>query len=246
MRKNTGNKAKISVIALTLVACLMVAGVSAYFTDADTVTNTFTIGKISLDLQEPNWDPDIPDSIVPEQEFAKDPQIVNDGINDEYVFLEIIVPYANVKTANENGTVNNAADTQLFTWGAVNAGWSQVGTATKDTVNETFTYVYAYTGADANTMEALKANANTGALFNHVEFANLAEDQAIAGEKLNIIINAYGIQTTNINDGADDTLTGENKDGATAPQYVWEVIKNANPSTAQGTENVKTDAKTNG
>ena len=72
------------VLVGALVGCMTIGAVSAYFTDADTATNTFTVGKVSIDLQEPDWVP--PTNITPEQEFAKDPKILNDGINDAYVF----------------------------------------------------------------------------------------------------------------------------------------------------------------
>lgn len=44
MKKQT----KTIAVAAALAAVLTIGGVSAYFTDADTATNTFTIGKISL------------------------------------------------------------------------------------------------------------------------------------------------------------------------------------------------------
>lgn len=237
MRKTTGNKAKLSVIALTLVACLMIAGVAAYFTDADTTTNTFTVGKISLDLQEPEWVP--PTNILPEQEFPKDPQIKNDGINEEYVFMEVVVPYANVVTANEDGTKNAAADTELFSYD-VNDGWVEIGTAKKDATAKTVTHLYAY--GTAEVMTALIKDATTPALFDYVRFANVVEDQEIETKTLNVVVNAYGIQTTNINDG-DATIDGVNNDGKTAPEAVWSVIANQAPSTAAGNEAVNTDIK---
>ena len=99
MKKQT----KTIAVAAALAAVLTIGGVSAYFTDADTATNTFTIGKISLDLQEPNWDPDHATNLTPNQIIKKDPQIRNDGINDEFVFLEVTVPYKNVITVNDAG-----------------------------------------------------------------------------------------------------------------------------------------------
>ena len=97
------------VLVGALVGCMTIGAVSAYFTDADTATNTFTVGKVSLDLQEPEWVPPI--NIVPKQEFKKDPHIQNDGLNEEFVFMKVTVPYANVVTANDDGTKNQAADT---------------------------------------------------------------------------------------------------------------------------------------
>lgn len=245
MHKNNHNKRKISLIALALVCCMAVAGVSAYFTDADTATNTFTIGKISIDLQEPEWVP--PENITPEQEIPKDPQIKNDGINEEYVFMEVIVPYANIVTANDDGTKNAADDTQLFTWN-VNNGWTEI--SKKTNADSTYTYVYAYTGVnedgtakDGSAMEALTKDSTTPALFDAVKFANIVEDQGLEGVSKNIIINAYGIQTTNIND-VDTDIDGENNGGATAPLAVWEVISEQAPTTdVDVNENVNTDIK---
>ena len=44
-------------IAGAAVACLGIAGVSAYFTDAAKVTNTFTVGKVDITPSEPDWTP---------------------------------------------------------------------------------------------------------------------------------------------------------------------------------------------
>lgn len=102
-------------MASCLAGVMAIGGIMAYFTDADTATNVFTVGKVSLDLIEPNWDPENDDldgdglldayTITPEFEVQKDPQITNDGVNDEYVFMTVTVPYYNVVTATEAGLV---------------------------------------------------------------------------------------------------------------------------------------------
>lgn len=222
-------KSKIKIAALTaaLVGTLSIGGIMAYFTDGDTATNTFTIGKISLDLQEPGWVP--PTDITPGEEFRKDPQIKNDGINDEYVFLEVVVPYANVVTANEDGSKNEAADTELFSYN-VKDGWEELLTEKSvDTTNKTVTHLYAYTGSDADTMEKLSANTTTSTLFDWVRFANIVEDQSLEATVQDMIINAYAIQTDNINDGKTD-LDGDNADGRVTPLAVWKVLETQNPS----------------
>ncbi len=234
MKKNTTNTRKntrrAAVLAAALAGCMMIGGIAAYFTDADTATNTFTVGKVSLDLMEPTWDPDNARDITPLETIEKDPQIKNDGVNSEFVFLEVSVPYAkNVVTANENGTKNAAADTQLFTY-SVNEGWVQVGAEKKDEAKSTITYVYAYAKNDA--MTALAKDATTPALFDTVTFANVIEDQSLEQSTQNIVINAYGIQTDNINGGT------------TAPADVWTVVSNQAPDTAvAGAEDSKTDIK---
>ena len=235
------NKIKIMVLTAALVGTLSVGGIMAYFTDGDTATNTFTVGKISLDLQEPDWVP--PKDITPGEEIKKNPQIKNDGINEEYVFMKVIVPYENVVTANEDGSKNPAKDTELFSYD-VKSGWIElVSEKNIDTTKKTVTHLYAYTGSDAKTMEALEANKITPTLFDWVRFADIVEDQTLESRTLNVVVNAYGIQTKNLNDGKD-ALDGNNEDGKVTPQEVWNVLKTQNPNlTTFDLEDANTDIK---
>lgn len=51
-------KKKIVTVCLTvcLAAVAVVGGTLAYFTDTDEAENVFTVGNVSIDLTEPNWD----------------------------------------------------------------------------------------------------------------------------------------------------------------------------------------------
>lgn len=208
------NKSKLIVMALAVAMCVGIVGISAYFTDAETVTNEFVIGEVSLSLQEPNWEE--PTQMLPNDEIDKDPQILNDGKNDEYVFLTVAVPYKNLVTANEDGTKNAAADVELFTYEIDAENWVQVGNAEKDTENGVVLYTYAYAKNDA--MTALAKDQTTTPLFESVKFANIVEDQNMENTQVDIVIKAYGIQTTNINGGK------------TAPADVWTVVTNQAPT----------------
>lgn len=215
MNKN-GNKRKFkaALLAFAMIAVMMVGSISAYFTDGDTATNTFTVGKISLDLQEPNWDEEKATDITPNQTLKKDPQILNDGINDEFVFLEVIVPYENVIVANEDGTRNAAADTELYSY-TVNSGWTEIATV-KDAAEKTVTHLYVYGTADG--CSVLKKDVTTPTLFDTVTFVNIVEDQGLEEATLDIVVNAYGIQTSDVNGGTTD------------PDMIWAVIDNQGPS----------------
>jgi len=228
-RENNRNKRgarKALVLAAMMMGCLGVMGISAYFTAADTATNTFTIGNISLELQEPGWDASNAENILPGQDIHKDPQIVNDGVNDEFVFLEVVIPYATLQTANGDGTWNAAADVELFSYDVNTTDWVQVGNAVKDEDAGTVTYVYGYAKNDA--MTVLEKEDTTPALFEYVRFANVADASDLDASSLAMEINAYGIQTTNLNDG-DTTIDGVNDDGKTAPADVWAVINAERP-----------------
>lgn len=218
---------KKATVIMALVGCLTIGGISAYFTDADTATNEFTFGKVSLDLMEPDWDGE-EKNVTPLQEIKKNPQIQNDGSNEEYVFLTVTVPYANVVTAQLDGTKNEATDTELFSY-EINSGWLYI-TSTKNTSDKTITHLYAYAVEDQ--MTALAEGKTTPALFDKVTVANIVEDQNLELTTQQIIVNAYGIQTNNINGGV------------TEPASVWSVIANQAPSTTvTELENQYTDIK---
>lgn len=214
---------KLSIIALALVACLMVAGISAYFTDGDTATNTFTVGKISIDLQEPNWEE--PEDITPNETFAKDPQVKNDGVNEAFVYLEVAVPYAEVIVAGvADGVEAAATNTELYTY-ETNANWVQIGYLNNegelvaDPVyrdDETVVHLYAY-GTDT-ALTKLDADATTPALFEEITFVNVVEDQGLEESTLEVVINAYAIQTENLTDA--DT---------TDPTAVWAILDEQAP-----------------
>ena len=214
------NKKKIVsiVVAIALVCALGVGLVSAYFTDVETKTNVFTVGKIDIELSEPNWVE--PTNILPEQEIVKDPQVTNVGINDAYVFMEVEVPYAYIVTAADDGTKNVATDTELFTFD-INDGWVAVGDGVKNEDTKTVTYLYAYGNND--NMTALVKDATTATLFDCVKFANVVDGQNIEATTQNVVVKAYAIQTTNINDGKT-ALDGNNDDGKVTPAEVWSVI----------------------
>ena len=56
--------------------------------------NQFTVGKVSIDLDEPGFKPEEQTKIEPGKEIKKDPQIKNTGVNDAFVYLEVSVPTA--------------------------------------------------------------------------------------------------------------------------------------------------------
>ena len=52
------NKKKIKKITILLILIITILGVGsllAFLTDTDTETNVFTVGKVDIELVEPNW-----------------------------------------------------------------------------------------------------------------------------------------------------------------------------------------------
>lgn len=185
-------KRKNLIIAAAMIAILAIAGISAYFTATDSVKNTFTVGKIDIDQQEPSFDPDDTDhqNVVPNQEIAKDPQVKNTGSNPAYVFTAVCVPKKSVKVGNtttgeSTGTsaTNPAVDanpvlTQLFQLNATNGGsdlkmtadnmlaaiGGKTDTGTTGTVGATFT-------ADKSALPLVNKTANAN-VWNGVDTWN--------------------------------------------------------------------------
>lgn len=210
------NKKNYILIALILVI-MAVGGISAYFTAVDDATNVFTSGNVQIDLQEPKYDevPEERQAITPNQELTKDPQVTNIGINDAFIFLRVSIPKANVMTAAQNGTVQPAILQELFLY-TINSEWTQVEKKEGSSEN---TYVFAYGSASACT--PLKANQTTPVLFkdSKITFLNAVEGQGLEEQEFEIPVEAFGIQTTDLNDKTD-------KQDKTAPADVWSILLN--------------------
>ena len=216
--KNQKRATRAAVLALTFT--ILVSGFTvAYFTDNDSITNTFEYGKVTIEGTEPEWEE--PEDILPNEEFKKDPTITNTGDNPAYVFIEVVVPCANIATVDLDGTKNAAADTELFQY-TINNGWTEVGTASHDANTKTHTHVYAYAKDGAMTALATSAEAT---VFNAVRAANVVESDDLMGKTKDIVVNYYAIQTTVLNN-SDSTNDGTEASGKTAPADVWAVVAN--------------------
>lgn len=212
---------------LSLSSVLFVGGVLAFLSDADTKTNSTTVGKISIDLQEPNWVENSAIELTPNKEIPKDPQILNNGVNPAYVFLEVQVPYVNIVTSDkETGEKFSSTETELWSYN-INPGWTEIGSPTKDINTNIVTHTYVYGTLD-NCTELSPGN-TTPTLFDYVRFTNAVEDQGLEEEVKEIIINAYGIQTKNILDEKTN-LDGNNTDGKVSAVEVWNVLKQQSPT----------------
>ena len=220
---------RLFILAAAIVGVVAAGGVSAYFTDADTSVNTFTVGKISLDLQEPGWNPAEAENLTPGKEITKDPQIKNDGDNPAFIFAEIAVPYQNLVTVNADGSKNAAKEIELFSY-KLNDGWTELGTGKRNQTDKMITHLYVY--GNSNKCKELAVGDTTPPVFGSVTFANVIEDQGLEGQIQSITVNAYGIQTTDI-DG-----------GKTAPEAVWSILSMQSPSLqVEADEDEVTDIK---
>lgn len=207
------NKKRIIFIAAVLVLLLGVGGVSAYFTSTDNATNQWTVGDVTIELLEEEYDK-VPETerqnITPNKVFTKDPVVKNIGTNDAFVFLRFSVPKKEVRIAGQDGSAQASQVQELFDY-TIQDGWVKVSEDTSATDKNT--YVYAYGNEAA--CKALAAEASTPSLFknNQVTFINVIEGQSLEGTTLEIPVESFGIQTTDL--GTDDK---------TAPADVWKIL----------------------
>ncbi len=168
-------KTKKKALALALCAVLLVVtsvlGTMAYLTDTDTVTNTFTVGKVHIDLDEAKvdemgnkvgddrWVPTDDDPaqeyrLLPGHTYVKDPTVtVLEGSEDCYVRMMATITYN--ATADDvfakYGEANN-----MSAWLNIDyASWQLNGDpeTTKDEEAKTITrtYEFRYVGAQKKT-----------------------------------------------------------------------------------------------
>ncbi len=194
MKKNT-----VKIMTLAGILCLAsVGGVSAYLTDYEKVSNEFTVGKVDIELKEPEWKLEENKKIEPSKVIHKDPQITNTGTNDAFVYMEVSIPMANVEAAAENGERLGKKVQELFYFEAKDS-WMQLSVQNTESRR---TYTYAY-------KKILKPQETSEALFDTVKFLNLIEGQ-LDGQTFEIPVRAYAIQTS-YTGGSSDNLSEQIK-----------------------------------
>ena len=106
----------IPIIALALVCCCVIGGTIAWLTDkTDAVTNTFTVGNISIELTESTG---TAYKIVPGCDIAKDPKVTVEA-NSENCYLFVKVDEANWPAFTEEN------DTRKVNY-ALAEGWEKL------------------------------------------------------------------------------------------------------------------------
>lgn len=87
---------KKKILALCLVVVLAVTAVTgatlAYFTDTKSATNTFTVGNVTIELTEPEWEKtgkNEAKEAYPGEPLAKDPTVENKGENPCFVRIHV-------------------------------------------------------------------------------------------------------------------------------------------------------------
>ena len=201
--------------ALLVVACalLLVAasvfGTMAYLTSTDTVTNTFTVGKVKITLDEAKVDADGTPvanaervkaneyKLLPGHIYTKDPTVTVEA-GSESSYVKMTVTFSKANELDAIFAPNGANLTSIFN-GYDAASWIAKGN-TKDTTANTRTYEFWYKEA----VGAPNGNVALDALFDSITVpGEITAEQLDTIKGMTITVNAYAIQAdgfTNAND----------------------------------------------
>lgn len=167
IKKSTLSKA----LALVVVAAVSVGATYAYLTDKQSVTNTFTVGNVQIEVKEPAWGTTgTTHEIAPGVEVAKDPSVKNTGENT--CWIRVKVNY----------------DKNVFEIPDLNLGKE----ANKWTFNDKDQYYYYNS--------KVEKNGETTKLFNKVKMKTTVKESGdTLKDKLNVIVNAEAVQADGFN-----------------------------------------------
>lgn len=200
----TRTKALLMLLCAVLLVAGSVLGTLAYLTSTDTVTNTFTVGNVSIKLDEAKANTDgtlVANAdrvkantykLLPGHTYNKDPMVtVLKGSESSYIKLNVVV----TKSAELD-----AIGVDLLTTfkGYDSANWIYKGN-TEDTTANTRTYEFWY----KETVAAPDADVALDALFDQVVIPGTITNAQLATiEGMTITVNAHAIQADGFADAA--------------------------------------------
>lgn len=213
-KKNSGKKLTMVLVAIILVLCCTIGGTLAWLKDATgTVTNTFTMGDVDIEISETDVDANgNKDSykIVPGKTESKDPTVtVLANSEKSWVFVEIVESNNYIK----NGvtyTNNTYVD-----W-SVDESWDLLSRTPETNGAESVTYVY-YLVQDATTSN-VSHSVLSGDSVSYSSDLTKAQLDALGSNKPTLSFKAYAIQY--------EYLTKDNT-AVTKASDAWELAKDS-------------------
>lgn len=184
MKAKTKTKALLMSLCAVLLVAASVLGTMAYLTDSKDVKNTFTVGNVTITMDETDVDDSTPNKerdqansykLMPGHTYTKDPIIhVDANSEDCYLFVKVDNQIAAIE-ANGNTTV--AAQMATKGWKAVEG---------KDGI-------YVYVGTTAAPV-AVKASNNVTVFEQLVIAGTVNGDTLKTYENKTITVTAYAVQ----------------------------------------------------
>ena len=205
----TTKKALLLTLCAVLLVTASVLGTMAYLTSTDEVQNTFTVGQVSIKLDEAKANTDgtlvggadrvkaNSYKLLPGHTYAKDPMVtVLNGSESSYIKMTVTFSKANELDAIFDP--DGATLTTIFN-GYDISNWTYKGN-TKNAADDTRTYEFWYKEAVA----APDGNVALDALFDSITVpGSITNEQLKTIEGMTITVNAYAIQADGFTDAAD-------------------------------------------
>ena len=224
MRNRKFVKPLLIVVAMILVCIMSVFATLAYLTAGDTVKNTFTVGNITIDLEETIVDEygnvvegtgagttDVGNEykLVPNREYTKDPTITVDKMSED-CYLRAIITVTKGKALADLGYTEdidpatpaiNVTEAFQFKWGE---DWSvyDVNYDNNGTTDNTADDVYVIEARYANKVLYNKDADQIFEVFTHFTTPDVTNTELATLEGMEITVNAQAIQA--------DTFIDEN------------------------------------
>ncbi len=182
--KNLHSKLIMAAAAILALAAAGTGASVAWMTDAHQAENVITIGDVSIDLTEDEWNPEEGEDLIPQAVIPKNPEVTNTGSLDAWVFLRVSIPVRNISVVDPDTQRKlSAADTELFTF-EPDGNWELVSEVVSA---DTAEYVYGYETTVA-------PGESTTELFREVKLVNYLEGELDTEEKFVIPVEAVAIQ----------------------------------------------------
>lgn len=193
MKMKTRNKIMLLALCMAALIAVSVLGTMAYLTSTDTVTNTFTVGKVDITLDEAKVDTDgkaltggqasrVDENtykLMPGHTYTKDPTVhVTAGSENSWIFVKVengIAGFEATSSTEENGNKTIAEQITKNGWIAL--------------PNNTGVYYKEYTQSNATTDYIVFSN------FKIADNANTSSGwDTFDGNVTKVIVTAYAIQ----------------------------------------------------
>lgn len=220
-KKNNGKKIIVTLLAVVMLIGCTIGGTLAWLSaTSGTVTNTFTVGDVNIELKEHDLKADgtldtsseVTEEntykIVPGDAQPKDPFVrVEKNSEDSWIFVQVKEVH-NVVTGNTDAT-------KYVTW-EIADGWTQLGTTENgvSTYYRTTNYTTATTDTTYYVLKGDKDNANGIVTYDsNLTKANL--DDVADDTKPQLIFKAFAVQ---------EEAAGTYTDAATGAAAAWTQI----------------------
>ncbi len=202
----------ITVLTAALAVAATVVGTLAFLLDEEQAVNTFTVGNVSIELNETDVDGDGNTQaneyhLVPGAEYVKDPTVtVNASSEESFVRMILTVQNSSAVQAIIDNDVHGLNDYADLLGGWDESVWLYEGFTADETANTiSFEFRY-YTTVDGFDADAAPADEVLPALFTALVLPDTldgAELQSLVDGDFQMIVEAHAIQALGFNGDVD-------------------------------------------